>query len=97
MELKDLNDKVLFISDENKYYYFALINEKNNNIYFGSWDKSDLPKPNRVLLSDIESWKGFIDFTKANNKIDNLKIYNKNKYKKECSIIQKSLIKSLFN
>lgn len=93
MKIEDFNGKVMYIKDEEKYYYFAWVDEIEKRVFYGSWDKDGLPAyPTNGAKSRIESWQGFI----LQQPEDNLIKENISNHKKECEIIQIHLVRSLF-
>jgi hypothetical protein len=92
MELSDFNEKIMFIKDENLFYYFPLIDYSNNRTIHAVWEKGKLPTRTSGSKSNIINWEEFILKQPKNNLIK----YDINDYPKECEIIQINLIKSLF-
>lgn len=93
MKIEDFNNKVMYVKNEDKYYYFPWVDTSERRTFYGSWDEGELPKyPTNGEKSMLESWQGFILQQPEGNLIK----YKVSDFNKECEIIQIHLIKSLF-
>ncbi len=93
MGLDDIINKVLYIKDEDKYYYFCGKNIIPNYLYFGTWDEDEMPKnSDKCTRSYKIAWEQFLERQKD---LTNLVILDIKDFK-QVSVTQQTLLRQLF-
>lgn len=90
MKLNDLLNKVIYIKEQEIYYYLTIKHDKD--VFYGYWFKNKKLPSEISHKSEIKSWEKYL----FNKDDENIEFKKKEDYQKECSIINKSLIKALF-